>query len=232
MDLSQHYNKLYKSAAPIIGSGKNEFDPLIDSASDSRRGISILWRPCKEIKNKVTGFLQKLKAIEPYQYYYPASDMHVTVMSIISCYCGFEEAHINPPKYIEVIQNSIAGFGRFKIEFRGITASPSCVMIQGFPANGVLNAIRNSLRDHFRSSELEQSLDKRYALQTAHSTVVRFRKPLEHPREFINKLELYRNYDFGTSEVESLELVYNDWYQRKNFVDKLHVFELTDTLYD
>ncbi|MCB0427191.1 MAG: mutarotase, partial [Mangrovimonas sp.] len=106
------------------------------------------------------------------------------------------------------------------------TASNSCIMVQGFVENKLLNEIRNNLRVEFNASNLEQSLDKRYAIQTAHSTVVRFRKQFKQKDRFLKLIDYFSDYNFGSFEVKNLELVYNDWYQRKTFVKKLHQFEI------
>lgn len=118
------------------------------------------------------------------------------------------------------------GVSCFNIEFRGLTASPSCLMVQGFPENNSLTQIRDSLRVDFKETDLEQSMDKRYAIQTAHSTVFRLKEEIENKESFLDTLEKYRDYYFGTFAVDSLELVFNDWYQRKEYVKELYRFEL------
>jgi hypothetical protein len=226
MDLAKHYDGLYLDAVRKIKSGEYQTDNLIDSLSDNRFGITLLIRPNNQVKAKIVEFLKDLNVIEPGQYYYPKSDIHITVMSIISCYSGFDLSRISVEDYVALIEKSINGYKPFEIEFRGITASPSCVMIQGFLKDDTLNEIRDTLRVNFRNTNLEQSIDKRYSIQIAHSTVVRFRKELERKDDFINVLDRYRNFNFGTFCVDSLELVYNDWYQRKEKVKELCRFEM------
>ncbi|WP_199898072.1 2'-5' RNA ligase family protein [Marinilabilia salmonicolor] len=167
-----------------------------------------------------------LKDVEPDQYYYPESDFHITVMSLISCYDGFHYDRIDLSRYAEVVKESIADVGTMGFIFKGITASPSCIMVQGFPTGTGLNILRDRLRKNFRNTDLQQSLDKRYKLQTAHSTVVRFREPLANKKRFLKVLEAYRDYRFGTFRADSLEMVFNDWYQKTELVEKLHTFSL------
>src|SRR5690606_2914063 len=100
---------------------------------------------------------------------------------VISCYEGFQLQQINPLDYIDLVRDCLRDIPCFDIQFMGITASPSCIMIKGFPLDGTLDMIRDRLREAFKNSPLEQSLDKRYALQTAHSTVIRFKVPVKHP---------------------------------------------------
>jgi len=226
MKLFNHYNKLYTEAVQKILADEYEPDKLIDSPTDKRFGITLLIRPDKNVKKEIQKLLDQFKLIEPEQYYYPSSDLHVTVMSIIVCNDGFNLHQINLEEYIDLIQKSIEGLPSFDIEFKGLTASPSCVMIQGFPGNNVLEQIRHRLRTNFKNSNLQQSLDKRYKIQAAHSTVLRFRKRLNNKDEFLKFIEQHRNDYFGSFSVDTLELVFNDWYQRKKKVKTLHRFKL------
>ncbi|WP_231481145.1 hypothetical protein [Sediminibacter sp. Hel_I_10] len=85
MNLESHYKKLYNESISKISSDSYEIDELIDSKKDNRFGITLLIRPSIEIKEKIQNFIKEIKKIEPNQYYYPNSDIHITVMSIISC---------------------------------------------------------------------------------------------------------------------------------------------------
>jgi 2'-5' RNA ligase len=226
MNLAEHYNKLYADSIAKIANGEYEIDHLIDSDTDHRFGITLVIRPDTATNNNIQQFLSEVKAIEPDQYYYHNSDIHITLMSIISCYDGFDLKNIHIEDYIQLIQQILSKHKGFKIQFKGLTASPSCILIQGFLTD-TLNEIRDDLRAGFKNSDLQQSIDKRYAIQTAHSTVIRFRSQLEDKDELVQLIEKYRDFDFGTFQVKQIELVYNDWYQREKFVKKLHQFSIS-----
>ena len=225
INLEEHYNKLYKEAVEKISSGNCHIDRLIDFPSDKRYGMTLIIRPPLEIKNKIQTFLNELRAVEPGQYYYSISDIHVTFLPIITCCEGFDMVKIELSEYIELIKRCLKKDGNIKIKFKGVTASSSCIMIQGFMNNNELNNIRDTLRVEFKNSALEQSIDRRYAIQTAHSTVLRFREKLNDEARFLKIVEKYRDFDFGLFEVSKLELLYNDWYHKKNNVKVLHIFE-------
>jgi len=226
MNLTKHYNELYKTSIRKIENGNYQKDLLIDSPDDKRFGITLLIKPPEKIKKKVQIFLEEIKQIDPYQYYYPNSDIHITIISIISCYKGFQLDQISIPDYTDLIKRSLNKIDKFEMKFKGITASDSGIMVQGFPENEILNNLRNNLRTNFKNSDLEQSLDKRYLIQTAHSTIIRFRKKIQNKNEFLEIIEKYKNYDFGSFEVKKLELVFNDWYQRERNSKILEKFEL------
>ncbi len=224
MTLENHYKKLYHDSIDKISSDNYHIDTLIDSKNDRRFGLTLIIRPSNEIKKKIQNFLKNIKEIEPNQYYYPNSDIHITVMSIISCYSDFDMSKIDVQKYIDLTEKCLLKGIDLNITFKGITASPSGVMVQGFMNNNELNDIRNRLRKAFKNSNVEQSLDKRYLIQTAHSTIIRFRKELSQKEKFLELLDNSINYDFGTFKVNKFELVYNDWYQREQYVKKIHEF--------
>jgi 2'-5' RNA ligase len=225
MDLKQHYTALYNESIEKIVTNTYQIDNQIDSLSDRRFGITLLIRPDSQTKKNIQNFLDELKQIDPEQYYYPSSDIHITVLSIISCYDGFDLETISIPDYIAIIEKSLVGIQNIVINFQGITASPSAIMLQGFTNSNSLDDLRNNLRTNFTNSGLEESIDKRYSINTAHSTVARFRKEISHTEKLIAVLEKYRNFDFGKFKVKKYHLVYNDWYQRKEFVKELHEFQ-------
>lgn len=216
MNLQKQYNQLYQKSSKDISEGNYTIDNQINDASDSRFGLTLLIRPSDEVKDQIQSFLEELKEVDSKQYYYPNSDIHITLMAIISCYEGFTLDLIRVEKYIEIIQKSLINVEKIRIDFKGVTASPSAIMIQGFPTDESLNNLRDKLRENFKKSDLEQNIDSRYAIATAHSTVVRFQEKLEDAEQLIEVIAKFREFNFGEFTVDKLELVYNDWYQRKS----------------
>jgi len=225
MNLADHYDNLYQNSIDEIRTEGCKTDSLIKSPTDNRFGITLLIRPPILVKKRIEIFLKELKNIDNQQYYYPLSDIHITVMSIISCADGFDLKNISIPNYIRIIENSIQDVGKFRIKFKGITASTSTIMIKGFYGE-ILNTLRNNLRINFQKSHLEQTIDKRYSIKTGHSTVVRFQNKLEQENNYLEALEKYKDFDFGEFDVNRVELVFNDWYQRKEHVKTLNYFDI------
>lgn len=206
---------------------KFETDVLINYAEDNRYGMTLLARPSVAVKERIEHFLNKVRKYEPNQYFYPQSDIHLTILSIISCSSGFSLGQIKKGSYIEIIGEVLESMKPFGVYFKGITASPSCIMIQGFPENNELEKLRNKLRHVFKNSVLQHSVDKRYNLKTAHLTVIRFSKPLQQPEPFISALNRYRDYEFGHCLINELELVGNNWYQQKEKVQLIERFKIS-----
>lgn len=228
MNLEEHYDKLWEQSLLKFNKQAFEFDDLIDSEDDTRYGVTLLARPSNRVKQNITELLDRIRAVAPNQYYYPQSDLHLTVLSIISCYPGFSLDQIDASKYIEIIQSVIDSISPFHIQFRGLTASASCILIQGFPENNQLETLRDRLRTKFKQSDLQHSIDKRYQLQTAHLTAIRFKKPFADANAFVETVSSLRNLDFGSCEINQLELVANDWYQQKSKVELIDKFVLKE----
>jgi len=203
MDLTNRYNTLYDQSWEALLQNQATLDAYLNGQYDNRFGITLLLRLDGPIIDQIQHFQEAQKAIEPEQYYYPRSDIHVTVLSIISCYDGFQLEQIHPDAYVEVIQRVVHQIQPFPLRFSGITASQSAVMVQGFYDRETLDTFRNGLREGFKETRLQQSIDRRYAIETAHSTISRFRQPFNQPESFLALLNRYRNHDFGTMEVKS-----------------------------
>ncbi len=226
MELNIHYDTLWTESLAKFNQNEFKIDPLIESPSDLRRGITLLVRPNDNVKKTIAELIRELKHVDPNQYYYPPTDIHVTVMSIISCYEEFDISAIDISKYIDQITYSLQTIQRDKIIFKGITASSSCIMLKGFTKGKSLDTARMNLRSSFKKTTLEHSIDTRYKIKTAHSTIVRFKSEITKPKEFIKVLQKYRHVDFGSFEIDSYELVYNDWYQTKKNTKVLYKFEI------
>lgn len=226
IELAQLYDNLFDQSIGQISRGEIEIDRQIDNDKDRRRGLTLLIRPHDDIKARVREFQEEMLDIDGQQYYQPVSDLHVTALSIISCYEGFDLSEVHVFDYEQIIFKSLEKIPKLRLQFKGITASRDAVMIQGFPVGEGLNILRNCLRNNFKSTDLQQSIDSRYKLATAHMTALRFRKELCSPYKFGNLLRDYRTAEFGEMNVQSLELVYNDWYQTSNIIKTLHSFPL------
>ncbi len=225
--LKTYYNNLWDQAFEGFKTGQFEIDQLIESTEDTRYGLTLLARPSREVRKAISDILDQIKPAAPRQYYYPESDIHITVLSIISCTPDFSPDGINLPGYSRLIAPVAANAAPFHIRFEGITASSSCIMICGYPDNNQLNRIRDELRDKFKQTALLHSIDKRYRIHTAHTTVIRFKQQLGYPEAFLARLMELRNVFAGTCLIDELELVANDWYQKKEKVRPIATFKLS-----
>ena len=225
-ELQNLYSKMWVDSIDRYKNNNCETDPLINQPSDKRRGITVVSYFDHCVEAKISNFLNELKLIEPDQYYYPKKELHLTILSIISCIAGFKLSNIDIKEYSSIFKEAINDIGVFNVKYKGITVSPSCILIQGFPDNKQLSHLRHSLREGFKKAKLESTIDSRYEISTAHTTAVRCVTPFRNSNNFMTILSQYRDYDFGILEINSLELVFNNWYQNLAITKNLSSLKL------
>ncbi|MGO2507535.1 MAG: hypothetical protein ACTH6Y_00930 [Vibrio hibernica] len=227
--LEKIYDDMWSSSYQKIENNQYEIDTSIHDPEDSRRGITALaylFNNNPEVTQSIGDFLSQIHHIEPNQYYYPQQELHLTILSIISCITGFRLNDVDPYLYIKIFNQCIKEVKPIDIKLVGVTTSSSCVLIKGFPVGEGLNELRDKLRMHFKQSLLRSSIDSRYTISTAHITAIRFSSQLEEAKRLVNKLSEYKDYDFGCITFTEFELVFNNWYQNLSETKSLSVCTL------
>jgi len=131
-EIHQTYNRLWSQALQSIQTNSLRLDSnLLNKPGDSRRGFTLICRPSQRVQHSVMEFLKEAQQIEPNQYYYKSTELHTTVLSIITCNADFKLSEIDIAPYVEVLHQSIKSISSFNISYRGITASPDSVMNKG-----------------------------------------------------------------------------------------------------
>lgn len=225
-DLKLYYRQMWDDAMTAYAASEFAIDEHLDSEDDKRYGLILVARPSSEVYEAMNSLFQELKAIEPEQYYYPSTDLHFTIIAIISCRQGFTMNALNVQDYIALVTEALTDVRAFSITCKGLTAFPGGVLMQGFPSGDSLQLIRNKLRIIFQRSDLEHTIDIRYKIQTSHCTLIRYRKPLMSKTKFIDVLQRFREKHWGTTLIQPIELVYSDWYQRKKNTEMITVYDL------
>lgn len=223
------YSDLWNKTRLLFQQDQHKTDPLIADASDMRRGLTVRARLSPDVISKVEAFTVALRSVAPDQYLTPASDLHLTILAVVGCHEGFSLKPALQKSYIEIISKCIQDIPPPRIQFSGVTASPSCILLQGYPENNHLAELRNRLREQFKASFLPHSMDKRYSIKTAHATIMRFQHPQKSLRDLTRFLSENRDRDFGIQALDEIELVCNDWYHRKSNTRVIAAFPLNGT---
>ena len=212
-----------------LASVHNEYEldaNLLDVANDTRRGITALAylkQSDKHVLDEIINFQKAVRAVEPNQYYHPLDELHLTVLSVISCVPDFELSDINIHLYSDIFLSVLNSIQPIEIKYRGISASPNCIVLQGFPANDSLEQFRNKLRTQLSDSGLRVTFDSRYKLVTAHSSLIRFKTPIRDSQQLFQLCQKYRNHDFGSVVLRDFDLVFNNWYQNLSVTKPLAI---------
>jgi 2'-5' RNA ligase len=223
----QIYDKLWNDAVSAFERGEPQIDSyLSDKANDLRRGVTIIFRPSPSVGDAVVHFIRQLAGICPDQYFYRPEELHVTVLSIISGTEFWQREFGRVGDCRRIISDVMRRHRSFKINFRGITASPASVMIQGFPTGDGLAAIRDDLRMAFGQNGLGDMPDRRYKITGAHMTIMRFRKLCPDSKRLAAFLKESRERNFGESKIVNIQLTLADWYSSADTVQTLQEYRL------
>jgi 2'-5' RNA ligase len=227
MRLRRIYDGMWSAAIKKIRAGKVEMDPILAArVSDRRRGLALMVRPSRDTHRRVMKFLRELRRLEPDQHYYMPSELHLTILSPFTTTLNHRPFFARLKKYVSAVDAALHRARPMRIEFRGITASPGAILIQGFFADSALNDLRDELRRELRARGLTAGLDTRYRLETAHLTVARFRAPLRDPKKFAAALARARKRSFGSTTIRHPSLVKTDWYMSHQTAETVKRYRL------
>ncbi len=225
-DLRTHYDAMWDRAWPDVSRGDVECDRHLAGGRDPRRGLTLIARPGPALAARFEAVQDALIAADPHQYRQPLSDLQMTVLSLFTVTDDYAPHLARRADYAAAARAALADLPAFDIDFEGITISRGAVLAKGFPRDGTLERLRARLRDALRARGLDGTLDQRYRLVTAHSTVLRFVAPPVEPARLAAVLAEMRDVPLGTMRVDSLQLVINDWYMSSAAVEPVATFML------
>ena len=221
------YEKLWREATAAFERGGPRLDPFLKNrAGDRRRGVTLIARPDSRVRERVADFLREIAKVAPRQYFYRPGELHLTVLSMIPVSDSWQESMPRLPEYLAVLDTVLRNRSAFSIAFRGVTASPEAVMVQGFPEGETLQQLRDDLRAALPGRDLGDRLDRRYKVTAAHLTVARFSTPMPDWKPLKALLAAHRETDFGESRIRALELIESDWYASADTVRALREYAL------
>jgi hypothetical protein len=112
------------------------------------------------------------------------------------------------------------------VGFRGLLAAPDGVLAKGYPLDGRLLRLRGSLREQIRGQRLQYGLDVRYAIRTAHCTLMRFKSQLRSLAGLLREVATRSAQLIATTRIQQLQLVVHDWYMSSDRVQVLASYSL------
>ncbi|PWJ44521.1 2'-5' RNA ligase family protein [Sediminitomix flava] len=211
--LDQKYHEISQTGKAAASQQEVYVDHFLnDLPSDNRIGLTALIPIKGEVLESIKTVLSELSHIDPFQYYYPLTDLHVTVLDFIG---ATESLKVNPKQiklYKEMLHNVLLDQKSFKIDLKGIVMSKGAVIAKGYYEHS-LESIRNGLR--YEATKKGLLLKERYEVVTAHVTMARFRSSLINPAQFVSTIEKFENKSLGTIEVDKIDFVLHDWYNLK-----------------
>jgi len=225
--LLQLYDSLWRDAVESYAAGRVQIDPyLVNRDFDRRLGLTVIARPDRHLCDQFSALVRELAQIEPCQHFYQPSEFHVTILSLLTATDPPQPCLARTHSYLTTLTPILSAAEGFDLCFRGVSATSSSILVQGFPESDQLESLRERIRQALRANGLGAGLDERYRITSAHTTLVRFKNQLQDPKRLIATLATCRDRDFGRSHVAALQLVKSDWYMSANRLEVLAEYPL------
>ncbi|MCB4756280.1 MAG: hypothetical protein LHV69_04495 [Elusimicrobia bacterium] len=149
---------------------------ILHPGHDKRWGINLIARPPSAIKDLIIGIQNKLKQKEPDQYYYPASNLHLTVLEVCS-ECSSDEVHRILPGLIKKTPPLISHLKELVLKSPCLEYdAKTCVLAFGKGKKGLLRIREGLMKNYFDAGV---KLNPRYLSERAHITFMRYTNPLK-----------------------------------------------------
>lgn len=144
--LQSHYDTMWERAFGAVAGGELDYDTYLTAGRDLRRGLTLIARPSQALRVRFDAVLDRLAGSQPQQYRYPASDMHMTILSLFTVTEHPDSELLHLAGYHAAVSAALQGIEPIEIDFAGITLSRSAVLAQGFPIGPALETLRERLR--------------------------------------------------------------------------------------
>jgi 2'-5' RNA ligase len=206
IQLNTEGNKAIRSCHELI-------DPALKYPGQDRRfGLTLLIPLKGTIARNLCQLSINIGTIEPEQYLYPQSDLHVTVLDLIGAHEGFEKEEKKIRKSVKVIKEAAHDLSPFEIKFKGLIATPAAILAKGY-CDSSLQLLRRRIRE--RAAKEDFNLQERYETFSSHATIVRFGKKLKNREKLLAFIHENCDFEIGTTTVKEMHLVVHDWYNRR-----------------
>ena len=141
--LKQLYTRIAQQGIQAISNHQEQVDPNLQNLkADSRQGLTLLVKLPAHVTRNISFVLNDLKKLEPFQYYYTANTIHITVMDIRRAVPDFHMSKEKLINYRQVIQETIENVNAINWHLTGLICSPGAILVKGFYSSE-LQQLRN-----------------------------------------------------------------------------------------
>ena len=226
MDIHATYQQIEQSFLDCVERDRVITDDhLARNKPDARRSLTLLLRPTIEIAQSVEKTVAELTHSAGQQYTQPGAELHTTVLSVIPGTERYGEIAHRVPDCERAVEDALAMVQEpIAVEYRGLIGSNDSILVKGYPQSEALQQLRQRIIQNLTELGIEQQLERRYTMVAAHMTAMRFTQQPNSLGNLRTKLESFAETLFGTTRVESLELVECDWYMRTGKLTLLRRF--------
>ena len=203
------------SCIDIVNTGVRPDEFLRNPEADGRFGLTLLIEIDSGITGSLFSIIEEIKRFEPDQYYYPATDLHITVLDLIAAHEGFRCDEMEIEAFCSMAFDVVKEVAPFDILFKGLILSLTGVLVKGYYRQGL-----PTLRDRIRREAGKRRivLRERYQSISAHASLMRFSSPLADRERLLQFMERSGERSIGRMTVRNCTLVIHDWYNRRKAV--------------
>ena len=180
----RHEGQLSLMSGPVVD--RILVQELDSPHTDMRCGVNIVCRPTIDVVEYVISIQEHLRVFEPDQYYYPPSDLHLTLVEI--CHSRSpEDASLIARAIGSEISRIAAMISPPRIDSPMLVFDAHATALNFLPADDVLQNTRQSIVEEL--VKLGISVESRHETKSAHVTLMRYITPLRSAsEEWVNNL--------------------------------------------
>lgn len=148
--------------------------------TDMRCGVNIICRPSTDVVQYILSIQEYLRVSEPDQYYYPPSDLHLTLVEI--CHSRTPEDALRIAGVVGPEIRRLAAITSLpKVDSPMLVFDSHAVALNFLPTDEALQNARQSIREGLVNIGI--STDARHETKSAHVTLMRYITPLRSSSE-------------------------------------------------
>lgn len=204
----------------------NLADELRNPGDDQRHGVNLLARPSEEVITLIQGIQRHLSAYEPRQYYYPANDLHLTIIQLCSGRAE-EEAEQLASSIAAALPDFVSGICSPKVIQPHLISDPQACALNFVPIDQALEAVRSTFIARAREKGIIP--EQRHPVMAAHITLMRYITPLRTPiDEWLDALASAPQTDNIDWHIDQLWMTSGaTWYGMHNRIRVLGPYKLS-----
>jgi hypothetical protein len=146
------------------------------TGSDQRYGVNVVVRPPDGVVSCIQAVQEQLRICEPEQYYYPAEDLHLTLLELCSRRT-LDEADTLAATVLQVLPKQVQAAPHARVAASLLGYDQHGCALNFLPCDDGLQRLRQHLVRQFSAQGVEVA--PRYPAQSVHVTVMRYLRPLQ-----------------------------------------------------
>jgi hypothetical protein len=201
------YDQMWTDAAPELAAGHIDSD-VVPQDGSRRWGVSAVVLPTTPVRDRLEDAAEQLgRRAGTNHIFYDRSNLHSTLRSIEFYRSDLTTADPRVATYICLLRDLASRFASIPILYKGLTATKTGVMAQGWDIGGVVQDFRLEFHDLLRACDLLTGPEAQAVRQTAHASLMVFTGELLHANALADFIALNRQTDYGISVSMQINLV-------------------------